>query len=154
MVDDDADLEMPEDPYETFSEEAGSEDEEVPSKTESFEEEASNRERISSLATSMRVVEDRYNTLRKKVRMTDDDLIDAQQSFEKERKVLDEQILECKERIHELEETVTEMKEEIAKAVHERDFRYLKKYVEYWNPSQFLTRDEAKSLLDKDSENR
>jgi chromosome segregation ATPase len=145
-------LELPDDPYETFSdEEGGVAEEEIPSKNESFKEEASNRERISSLATSMRVVEDRYNTLRKKLQMTDDELIEAQQSFEKERKVLDEQILECKERIRELESDVKEMKEEITKAVHRQDFRYLKKYVDYWDPSRFITRDEAASLLDDDA---
>lgn len=152
MVDGNEDdgLELPDDPYETFSdEEGGVAEEEIPSKNESFKEEASNRERISSLATSMRVVEDRYNTLRKKLQMTDDELIEAQQSFEKERKVLDEQILECKERIRELESEVKEMKEEISKAVHRRDFRYLKKYVDYWDPSRFITRDEAQSLLDE-----
>lgn len=152
MVDgsEDDGLELPDDPYETFSdEEGGVAEEEIPSKNESFKEEASNRERISSLATSMRVVEDRYNTLRKKLQMTDDELIEAQQSFEKERKVLDEQILECKERIRELESEVKEMKEEISKAVHRRDFRYLKKYVDYWDPSRFITRDEAQSLLDE-----
>jgi chromosome segregation ATPase len=153
MVDgsEDDSLDLPDDPYETFSdEEGGVAEEEIPSKNESFKEEASNRERISSLATSMRVVEDRYNTLRKKLQMTDDELIEAQQSFEKERKVLDEQILECKERIRELESDVKEMKEEITKAVHRRDFRYLKKYVDYWDPSRFITRDEAQSLLDDD----
>ena len=154
MVDGNEDdgLELPDDPYETFSdEEGGVAEEEIPSKNESFKEEASNRERISSLATSMRVVEDRYNTLRKKLQMTDDELIEAQQSFEKERKVLDEQILECKERIRELESEVKEMKEEISKAVHRRDFRYLKKYVDYWDPSRFITRDEAQSLLDENT---
>lgn len=123
-------------------------DDEVPEKTESFEAEASNKERISSLATSIRVVEDRYGTLRKKLQMTDDELIEAQQSFEQERKVLDDQIVECKERIRELEDEVSEMKEEIRKAVQKRDFRYLKKYVEFWDPSQFITRDEAERMND------
>lgn len=127
---------------------APSPEDDVPEKTENFAEESSNKERISSLATSIRVVEDRYGTLRKKLQMTDDELIEAQQSFEQERRVLDEQILECKERIAELEDDVQEMKEQITKAVRRRDFRYLKKYVEYWDPSQFITRDEAEAMLD------
>lgn len=125
----------------------------VPKKNESFEEQASNKEKISSLATSMRVVEDRYETLRKKLQMTDDELIEAQQSFEKERKVLDEQLLECKERIASLEEEIEEMKAEIGKAVRHRDFRYLKKYVEFWDPSQFITREEAETMNEVNTQN-
>lgn len=148
---DDADLPDLESPEMTDRDiddfDTGGEDEDVPDKTESFQDEASDRERISSLATSMRVVEDRYGTLRKKLQLTDNELIEAQQEFERERKVLSEDIMAAKERIEELEERVATMEEEIQQAVHERDFRYLKKYVEYWDPSRFVSRSEAEKMI-------
>ena len=126
----------------------------APDRSRNFKDQASDAERISSLATSMRVVEDRYSTLRKKLQMTDNTLIEAQREFERERKLLDEERMECKERIEELEETVETMRGEIEEAVNRRSFRYLKKYVEYWDPSRFISRDEAESMLGATSDAR
>ena len=112
-----------------------------------FKDKESDREKLGSIASTMRILEDRYSTMRKKLQLTDNSLLEAQREFEKERELLEEEIIECKQRITSLEEELDDLKKHIVNAVSKQDFRRLRKYIEYWDISSFLTREEAETLL-------
>ena len=112
-----------------------------------FKDKESQDEKMGHIASTMRILEDRYGTMRKKLQLTDNALLDAQREFQKERSLLDDEIMECKERITEIEKELKTLKKHVVESVKKNEFRRLRKYVDHWDLQSLLTREEAKKLL-------
>ncbi len=110
-------------------------------------EEFSNK--INNTASRLRVLEERYLNLRKKTQLTDQNMIDFEQDIRKELKMLKEKILKSKKRLAEIEKKVDEMGSGVGvNTVDKHEFRTFKRYVEMWEPMNFITREEAKKLIE------
>lgn len=106
-------------------------------------------DKLVELSSNLKILEDRYSNLRKKAQLTDSALIDMQREFANEKRLLGEEIMEVKSKLFELDEELDNMRAELKKAVKLKDFVVLDKYLEFWNPIDFLTRDEAEKLIDE-----
>lgn len=104
---------------------------------------------LVDISSNIRILEDRYHNLRKKAQLTDSAVIDMQRDFFNEKRLLAEEITEVKAKLYELEEEIVNMKSELSKAVKLKDFIVLDKYLEFWNPVNFLTKEEAERILDE-----
>lgn len=102
---------------------------------------------LGEVSTSVKILEDRYLNLRKKTQLTDQTLIETQREFSKEKRIINEEILEMKTKIWELIEKLNEMEVELSDVVKNKDFTVLNKYVNFWNPGSFITREEAERLI-------
>lgn len=109
---------------------------------------------LSEIAGGMRILEDRYYNLRKKTQLTDQALIEAQRRFAKEKRILSEALVETRMKLHDLIEDIKLMKSELDDAAKNKDMITIKKYLDMWEPMEFVTRKEVEELLDdiKDKE--
>jgi hypothetical protein len=121
-------------------------DKRKPDKPQSFDDVAKG---VTDVASRLRVLEERYQNLRKKTQITDQNLIESEKSMMKEMKELQEKILEMKHDIANVNEQITLMIGELSNCVREEDFKTTVKYLELWEPAQFITRDEAAELVKK-----
>ncbi len=104
---------------------------------------------LADVATELRILEDRYANLRKKNQLTDQALLETQKNFYKEKKILSEELTEAKMKLQDLEEDIVLMKSEFKDVVKQKDFKVLEKYLDMWEPMEFVTRKEAEDLLDE-----
>ena len=104
---------------------------------------------LADISQSLRILEDRYYVLRKKTQLTEKTLIDSQREFEKERKLMLDELVSAKLKIKELEEKLDDMNAEFNNLAKLTDVKVLEKYLDFWEPIQFVTRNEVEKLLRK-----
>lgn len=104
---------------------------------------------LADISSGIRILEDRYYNLRKKTQITDQALLEAQKSFSDEKRILYDQIMEAKMKLQDMVESIEIMRQELKDAVRQKDFKVLEKYLDMWEPLQFVTRDEVERLFEQ-----
>jgi predicted nucleic acid-binding Zn-ribbon protein len=104
---------------------------------------------LSEVASSLRVLEDKYTNLRKKIQLTDQNLLDIQKSLFKEKKLLTEELTDAKMKLQELMDDLLSMKSELKDTVKHNDLKVLDRYLDMWEPLQYVTRKEAENAIEQ-----
>ncbi len=102
---------------------------------------------LTDLASNLRILEDRVINLRRKTQFTDQNLLNAQRDFSKERRLLDDEIMDLKVKIQDLTESIEMMKQELSGTAKVKDFMVLSKYLDFWEPINFLSKERAEELI-------
>lgn len=105
--------------------------------------------KISQIASSIRILEDRYTNLRKKSQLTDQNLIELQKEYYKEKKHMSEELLDSKIKLQELMDDLKIINGELKDTVKQKDLQVLNKYLDLWEPMQFVTRKEVERALNE-----
>ncbi len=102
---------------------------------------------IDEIMRRLRLLEERYSGLRKKTQVTEQNMIkDAREIF-KELKVLNDTITEVKGEFSEMNDKLLKLNDEIQNAVKKTEFNVLSKYIDFWQPLNYITRDEVEKLI-------
>ena len=104
---------------------------------------------ITDLSARLKIVEERYSNLIKKTQLTDQNLIDSERQFSNQVRDLNEEIIDAKRQISDLLDKIMVLTGEIEGSVKEEDFRELQKYIELWQPTKFMTREEFEKIISK-----
>lgn len=104
---------------------------------------------LSDISSGLRILEDRYANLRKKTQLTDQALLESQRNFAKERRLLRDELMDAKMKIQDLIDEMVLIKSELQGVVKQRDIKVLEKYLDMWDPIEFITRKEAEQIIDQ-----
>lgn len=102
---------------------------------------------VNDIASRLRVLEERYSNLRKKTQVTDQSLIGSERGMLKEMEELGQKVLDLKHSIFDMNEKITTMLGELSNCVREDEFAVIAKYVELWEPANFVTREELRKKV-------
>lgn len=102
---------------------------------------------INNIATRLKILEERYSTLRKKTQLTEQDIIESEKNNIQEIRLLGENIIETKRAVKDLREKIVLLSDEVDNFANKTDFIVLKKYVDMWQPMDFVTRKEINDFL-------
>jgi predicted nucleic acid-binding Zn-ribbon protein len=102
---------------------------------------------VSDLDRRLRTLEERYSNLRKKLQITDENLLDAERSFSKELRTFNQESLDVKKQVNEFSEKMGMLGNEMENVAQKSDLKVVEKYLDMWNPSNFVTRTELKAYL-------
>lgn len=102
---------------------------------------------ISDLDRRLRILEERYGNLRKKIQLTDQNMIESERSFGKELRGFGSEMLELKRSIVDFDEKVVIFGSEMDSVAQKTDLKIIEKYLAMWNPGMFVTRKELKEYL-------
>ena len=105
--------------------------------------------KINNIATRLKILEERNETLRKKIQLTEQNSIDAEKEHFEEMQLVSQNILSVKKTLAELSEKVGLLADEINNFVKTDEFKVLEKYVSFWEPMDFVTRKEVNDFLRK-----
>ena len=104
---------------------------------------------MDELMRRLRLLEERYSGLRKKTQFTEQNMLkDAKELFA-EIKVLHETLSELKSDLLELNEKIIKLRQEVKSSVKKTDFNVLAKYIDYWQPLNYVTKEEVEKLLNE-----
>ena len=117
-----------------------------PSERRSIDSEMAN---VTTLSTRLKILEERYTILRKKIQVTDQNIIELEKNQYAETQLIDEDVLEIKSKLKELVEKLELLNDEMKHFADRREFTVLKKYIEFWQPMDFVTRKEVNDFLRK-----
>ena len=107
------------------------------------------RSSLTDVSSRLKILEERYNTLRKTIGLTEKNAIDVEKKNFSEFQILSENLLSIKKTIHEFSEQLTSLESEINNFVPRKDFKILERYLNFWQPMDFVTRDEVNAFLRK-----
>jgi len=106
-------------------------------------------EELEGTISRLRMLEERYSNVQAELRVTEENMIHRNRKVKEEVKTFTSEINELKKEIGEIKEKVLEILHEIEKAAKKADFEVLRKYVEMWEPMNFVTHNEVQEIIDE-----
>ncbi|MBW2986778.1 hypothetical protein KY333_05400 [Candidatus Woesearchaeota archaeon] len=104
-------------------------------------------EDVNAISARLKISEERYNDLRKKMLLIEQNMISNHKKAMNEVKMIDSDIAELHNKINMLEERMILIVKELKLTAKKEDVDVMKKYVELWNPMRFVTRETVESVV-------
>jgi uncharacterized protein YoxC len=104
---------------------------------------------IDELMRRLRQLEERYSGLRKKSQLIEQNMLKDTKDIFEDISLNRQTITELKLEISEISEKLTKLTDEVASSVSKSEFNVIAKYLDFWQPLDFITRDEAMKILDQ-----
>jgi len=102
---------------------------------------------VGELGRRLRIIEDRYSNVRRKTQVTDQNMLNIQKNLNREVKAVDDQIIELQKSVSQLNDKMKQILREIQNFAKNEDVRTLKRYLDFWQPLNFITKIEAEKLV-------
>ncbi|MBD3259208.1 hypothetical protein GF371_01095 [Candidatus Woesearchaeota archaeon] len=112
------------------------------------------QEKMNNMDRRIRILEDRYNNLRREMQFADTTIIRNKQGLTQEAKALDSEVEDLQKTIHEMNDKVEEIMKELQTCAKLNDLKVLEKYVDLWQPVQFVTREQALRFIQEKLEKK
>ncbi|MBN2422394.1 hypothetical protein JXB41_04140 [Candidatus Woesearchaeota archaeon] len=103
---------------------------------------------INEIMRRLRILEERYSNLRKKNQLTDQNMLEDTKKLSDTIKVIQSTINELKKEVLEVNSKIKMLSEEVSQSVEKRDFKLLSKYLDFWQPLDFIRKGEAKLIIE------
>jgi len=103
---------------------------------------------ISTASTRLRILEERYENLRKKILVIEQNMLQNNKKLMTEIRASDDQIKDFGQVIEQMKEELKLIVRELKLTAKSDDMAQLKKYIGVWEPLNFVSRNEVKKLID------
>lgn len=102
---------------------------------------------ISTLSRKTRLNEERNMNLRKKLQMIEHNLLANQKKVITEFKYLNQEITNLKKEISDIKTKISTFAHELSEVAKKEDVAVLERYINIWEPVNFVTRKEVERLI-------
>ena len=102
---------------------------------------------VNSIAASLKILEERYATLRNRGQISEQNLIELEKEVTKDIKMLSEDLVEIKREVNDVKDKLRLISAEMTNLVNKNDFKVMERYLDMWQPMNFVTRNELNKLL-------
>jgi len=109
---------------------------------------------INNISRAVKIIEDKYENLRKKVQIDEQNSISSYKKVNDELKVVKSDVLDIKRDIADIKEKILLIIKEIKTSAKSEQFQELQKYIEMWDPVNFVTRNEVRKVVEKAMEEK
>ena len=104
--------------------------------------------RVNDAITRLRILEERFLNLREKSQLTEENMLKSNKKMFSEFKSINEGLALVKREVNDVKEKISLVIAEMRNYASKQDFRVLQKYIELWQPIQFVTREEVAKIVD------
>lgn len=104
---------------------------------------------MTDLSRRLRVLEERYTVLRRKGQLAEENFIRDMQELRSSVAAVSEEATALRRVLVEIDDKLDRFLEQAKNAAPREDVLLLKKYIEMWDPLQYVTRIEARRLLEE-----
>jgi len=106
-------------------------------------------EDLTKLAARLKIIEERYSELRKKLMLIEQNMLSHHKKAMGEIKVLHSEITDTNSKINEIQEKILLIVKELRLTAKREDIDVMKKYVELWNPMRFITKEQVENIVEE-----
>ena len=103
-------------------------------------------EQMNGLAARIRVSEERFNELRKKMLFIEQNMLSNHKKALGDIKSANSEIDELRHKLESTNEKVITIIKELRLTARKNDVDVMKRYIELWNPVKFVTADQAEKI--------
>lgn len=104
-------------------------------------------EEVTDMSRRLRTLEERYSNLQSKTQLTEQNMISRDRHLTTEIKTLNSEVNEIKKEIHEIKERILSIINELKATSKKEEVKILEKYINMWEPVNFVTRNEVKDII-------
>ncbi|HLF55015.1 MAG TPA: hypothetical protein VI612_04815 [Candidatus Nanoarchaeia archaeon] len=115
----------------------------------SLPEMAPSSEQLNTIMARVRVSEERYGELRKKLLLVEQNMLGNHKKAMSEIKSLQAEINEVKRTMLAVEDRIITVIKEIRLTARKEDVDVLKRYLELWDPVKFITSEQVEKIIDE-----
>lgn len=109
---------------------------------------------INNVATRLKIIEDRYNNLRRKIQVLEDNMLRDQKKNDTNIKATNAIVTETNQTVQDMRDKIKLIINELKLCAKSEDVEVLKRYIELWEPLQYVTKNEFEHLLDEKVEEK
>lgn len=106
-------------------------------------------ESVNSVASRLSVLEERMANLRRKTQVTEKSLIDYERETRADLKAYTQSVTELAHKVEQVKERLDAIAGELQSVVRKPDVAVLERYMDLWQPLDFVTREEARMLIEQ-----
>ncbi|MBW2990813.1 hypothetical protein KY348_03845 [Candidatus Woesearchaeota archaeon] len=104
---------------------------------------------VNNVAANLKILEERYSTLRNKSQVSEQSLIELEKEVRTDIKLLSEDVVDLKRELSDLKDKLRLISDEISNLVNKNEFRVLERYLDMWQPMNFVTKAELNRVLEE-----
>lgn len=104
---------------------------------------------LNDLNARLRILEGRYSISRERMFVINQNMIDHYKKQNQEISLLQQEIKEAKQELESTKNTMSKMIEEMSRFASKDNLDVLEKYINFWNPLNFITKEEVIELIKK-----
>lgn len=104
-------------------------------------------EEVTDMGRRLRTLEERYSNLQSKTQLTEQNMISRDRHLTTEIKTLNSEVNEIKKEINEIKEMILSIINELKATSKKEEVKVLEKYINLWEPVNFVTRNEVKDII-------
>ena len=104
---------------------------------------------INSINRSVKVIEEKLDNARRKVQINEESMLATTKKQFNEIRIINSEITEIKRDIDEIKEKIKLIVKELKLTAKLEDISVLQKYLELWEPANFITRNEFEKRLEE-----
>lgn len=97
----------------------------------------------------VRVLESKYSYLRDRIILINENLINEYKRLSQDIKIVDSDLKDLKKDIFEMKEALRQIIGEMKHFARKENFKVLEKYINMWNPFNFVTEEEVLQLIEE-----
>ena len=106
---------------------------------------------VNNVAANLRIMEERYANLRNKSQVSEQNMIGFEKELRSDVKFLSEDLVDLKRELNDIRDKLRLISAEMKNLVSKNDFNIMERYVDLWQPMNFVTRSELnKWIAEKD----
>jgi uncharacterized protein (DUF342 family) len=102
---------------------------------------------IKSLASRLAFIEERYKTFESRLRQVQKNVVDHHHEMRRLIKSIDKQVLAQQALLVTMTDRMKTLRNEIILRASKEDLAVVKKYIDLWNPFQFVTSDQVEDIV-------
>ena len=102
---------------------------------------------MNNLNRRLRVIEERYSNLRKKTQVTDQNMLASNKKVMTEVQASHEEMDELKKKLADMTDKLKIIVQELKECAKHSEVQVLQKYINMWEPINFITRDSALKII-------
>lgn len=111
------------------------------------QQQSSTSQQVTELSSRLKVIEDRQLNLRRKSQLTEQNMLNMNKKLAGDLKALSQELHDAKSQLDEISDKLLQLMNELKRTAKKEDVKLLEKYLEFWNPMRFLTREEAIRMI-------
>jgi hypothetical protein len=102
---------------------------------------------LNSISANIRILEERYGLMRSRSQVAEEGMIEMERSLSKDFKNLTDDIMDLKHAVKEITDNLRLISSEINNLAKKDELKVLEKYLDFWQPMNFVTRAEMEKLM-------
>ena len=106
-------------------------------------------DQISDMDRRLRTLEERYTSLQTRSQVTEENMLHSHKHINAEIKTSNTEIHELKKDMDELKNRILTLIKELQSCAKKEELKILERYVNLWEPINFVTHDELKQVIEE-----